>query len=49
MQGNTDKSVLEDKTDGASKKIPHTSGLVKKQTMMLRSLKLKLNHLVQMG
>ena len=49
MQGNTDKSILENKIDGGSKKIPHTSGLVKKQTIMLRSLKLKLNHLVQMG
>ena len=46
---NTDKSVLKNKIDGASKKIPYISGLIKKQTIMLKSLKLKLNYLVQMG
>ena len=48
-QCNTDKSVLENKIDGASKKIPYTSAIVKKQTIILRSLKLKLNYLIQMG
>ena len=47
-QCNTDKSFLENKTDGASKKIPYTSGLVKKP-ITLKSLKLKLNYLVEMS
>ena len=46
IQCNTDKSVQKNKIDGASKKITYTSGLVKKQTIILRSLKLKLNYLV---
>ena len=48
-QCNTDKSVLENKIDGASKKVPCTSAIVKKQSIILRSLKLKLNYLIQMG
>ena len=46
IQCNTNKSVQKNKIDGASKKIIYTSGLVKKQTIILRSLKLKLNYLV---
>ena len=46
IQCNTDKSVQKNKIDGASKKITYTSGLVKKQIIILRSLKLKLNYLV---
>ena len=46
IQCNTDKSVQKNKIDGASKKITYTSGLVKKQTIILGSLKLKLNYLV---
>ena len=45
---NSDKSILENKIDDASKKIPHSSGLSKKP-IILRSLKLKLNYLVEMG
>ena len=48
-QCNNNKSVLENKIDGTSKKLSYTSGLDKKQTTMLRSLKLKLNFLIQMG
>ena len=46
IQCNTDKSVLENKTDGTSKKIPYTSRLL---AIMLKSLKVKLNYLVEMG
>ena len=45
---NTDKSVLENTIGGASKKIPYTSGLVKKN-IILRLMKLKLNYLVESG
>ena len=47
-QCNTDKSVLENKIDGAGKNHILVA-LLKKQTIMLKSLKLKLNYLVQMG
>ena len=47
-QCNSDKSALENKIDSASKKIPYSSGFVKK-TVMLSLLKLKLNYLEEMG
>ena len=45
-QYNTGKSGLEKKIDDTDKKISHTRGLVKKQIMMPRSLRVKLKFLV---
>ena len=44
-QYNTDKSVLEKKIDDADKKIPDTNGLVQKQIIMPRSLRLNVKYL----
>ena len=45
-QYNTDKSVLEKKIDDVDKKIPDTNGLVQKQIIMPRSLRLNVKYLV---
>ena len=42
----TDKSGWENKIDDTDKKIPDTSGIVKKQFTMLRSLRLKVKYLI---
>ena len=45
-QYNTGKSGLRKKFDDTNKKISDASGLVKKQIIMLRSLRLKVKYLV---
>ena len=45
-QRNADKSNLEKKTDDTDKKIHDTSGLVKKQILILISLRLKVKNLI---
>ena len=43
---NTHKSCLEKKIDGADKKVPDTSRLVRKRIIMPTSLRLKVKYLV---
>ena len=45
-QYNTNKSGLKKKIDDTEKKKPDTSGLVKKQIIMLRPLRLKVKYLI---